>query len=63
MTSLTSQTLSLEDVFLQLTESEPDAAAPAAPAVETAPAGSAAPAEAAETDDAPEAPADRKEGD
>ncbi len=95
VTSLTSQTLSLEDVFLQLTESEPDAAAPAAPAGETAPApapaGSAAPAEAsdvpaeapdapaeapdapaeapdapaeaAETDDAPEAPADRKEGD
>ena len=91
VTSLTSQTLSLEDVFLQLTESEPDAAAPTAPAEETAPAGSAAPAEApdapveapnapveaptapveapdtpaeaAETDDAPEAPADRKEGD
>ena len=38
VTSLTSQTLSLEDVFLQLTESEPDAAAPAAPAGETAPA-------------------------
>ena len=37
VTSLTSQTLSLEDVFLQLTESEPDAAAPAAPAGETAP--------------------------
>ena len=88
VTSLTSQTLSLEDVFLQLTESEPDAAAPAAPAGETAPApapaGSAAPAEApdipaeapdasveapdtpaeaADIDDAPEAPADRKEGD
>ena len=38
MTSLTSQTLSLEEVFLQLTESEPDAAAPTAPAEETAPA-------------------------